>query len=363
MTTYIYREGSPINYVAYDDRTYDNGLIASDDGVEWRAKWTSRYHEVLKDLEIVQPAAPGSRRLMVAPGYGGVKRANSVPAKLLPLLKWAKRSVNAQNPTAVTKSKTDADVRIVNASMGQVQVIGWKSVGRKSAHAFEAIAQMLVKACDAAQAAWNWSPVGLQVSFHTGGRAMGLAYNPGGGVRRISLNVVGLTDYTIDSLYRTTVHELCHHAREELHRRDRGRFVDAHDATFCDMLALVDPTILADKMRCRYFIEEKDASALAASGEKQNIVYSAEAGEIEIGTNARNAFRFRWTPTGSQRWRTKWETLNVTSLKGLLLLFPPHQRRSITANITRRMGPPIRKTIYEFVEQMRLLRDLNEVFV
>lgn len=362
MTTYyIYREGSPISYIAWKGKTRD-GVIASDDGVEWRMEWQERFYDRVEELGILQPVAPGSQNVKVAPGYNVVKSANSIPAKLLPLLKWAKRAVKSQTIFATTKSETVADVRIVNARTGQVQVIGWKSVGRKSAHTFEAIAQMLIKACNAAQTAWKWSPVGLQVSFHTGGRAMGLAYNPGGGVRRISLNVEGLTDYTIDSLYRTTVHELCHHAREELHRRNI-KTGDPHDATFCNMLALVDPTILGDKRRCTYFTDEQDASALAASGEKRGIVYSAEAGKIEISLDAKKVFRFRWTPTGSQRWKTKWQVLTVGRLKSLLMLFPRDQRRDITATVTRRQGPTVRKTIYEFIEQTGRIRDLNEVFV
>jgi predicted SprT family Zn-dependent metalloprotease len=129
---------------------------------------------------------------------------------------------------------------------------------------------------------------GMVVSFHSGRRALGLAYAPGAKDRRISLNEVLLEKYNLDSIHRTVLHELCHHAREELHphtRRHGGSRLaqlDAHDAKFCEMLGQVDPAVAGNQQQCQFFNDEEDVSAVAASAAAKGVTYTAASGSLEI---------------------------------------------------------------------------------
>jgi hypothetical protein len=213
------------------------------------------------------------------------------------------------------------------------------ALAKESAHTLQEIVDITSGAVIECFNAWGWKPLGLTLGFHASGRAMGLAWSPGMGDRRISLATRLLAAYDADSIYRTVLHELCHHAREELHPRileGRAAFVReimSHDAIFCRMLGEVDPTVREKPADCRFFNDDADPQALAASEQKRGVVYTAAAGWLEIGVSPQYRMRYRWMPlkNGPHKWTARWEPLTLESLGLLLDRFPPAERRAIVA--------------------------------
>lgn len=328
-------------------------IVAVDDGVQWRAE---RYPSPTAGLTAAgladAPPVPGAA-LRVRQGVRVMGSPAMLDEREKALLKWVQKLDRSGFQTTIAQGAEAPPASRVREApcprIGAVRYEGWTpALARKSAHEFDALHRVVVRAVEACAAAWGWAPAGLLVSFHTSNRAMGLAYNPGAGNRRVSLATKLLALFDLESIYRTVVHELCHHAREELHPRDRSGFrgrlgaLIAHDARFCEMLAQVDPLVAANPTSCQFFTDEADDSAVAAAAARRGVVFSASAGYLEVGVGPDYYPRFRWLPLDGApvRWRASWERLTASSLAALIGRFPAADVRVLVVrwSLARRSG-------------------------
>jgi hypothetical protein len=332
VSTYDVKVGSPTNYVAVEHRTRyaQPGIIATDDGVEWRAAWHLDWFRQLEIAGLLKQDS--SRRFSATTGAAVVRSAENVPVELLPLLEWANKAATPQTPNVITASRrlTEERLRIAQCPViGQVRVEGWGKVSRRSAHTFEGLVGAIGNAVSACAKHWQWRADGLSVMIHEGDSAMGLAYRPGDGDRRVSLKADLFSLYDLDSIYRTLLHELCHHAREELYVRDRHPGFDSHDEKFCEMLGMVDPEVGNDPVGCRFFTDEQDAGVVASVSARRGVSHTASAGELRVGFGPDNRARMRWDSTGTLRWRSSWQRLTRDGLAAFLRQFTPSDRRVV----------------------------------
>jgi hypothetical protein len=332
VSTYVAKVGSPTSYVAVEQRARyaQPGIIASDDGVEWRAAWHLDFYRQLEVAGLLKRDT--NRRFSATEGSVVFRSAEKAPAELIPLLEWAKKSATPQTPNAVTASRrlTEEQLRIAPcAVIGQVRVEGWGRISRRSAHTFDGLVGVVSAAVTLCARQWQWRPDGLSVMVHEDDSAMGLAYKPGDGDRRISLKADLFTNYDLESIRRTVLHELCHHAREELFVRDRFPGFDSHDAKFCELLGMVDPVIRSDPRACEFFTDHQDAGVVASVSAQKGIVYAVNAGELRVGFGPDRRGRMRWDATGARRWRSSWQKLTSDSLTVFLRQFQPSERANV----------------------------------
>lgn len=318
------------------NRLSEPALSITDNAVHRTATRWPTLQSALTTLGLTDPAkAP---RIHLGTGVRP-SRAAQLSSESRALLEWSKK---AKLPKHAGATITEGSASLKPSSVEEratgrsdVPVVTYDgfrgAVAKDSAHSLDALHAMVVRALDVVEDAWEWSPTGLTVQFHRGRRAMGLAFSPGKGHRLISLAVELLARYDIDSVYRTTLHELAHHAREELHQRPRTKYADMHDAKFCEMLGLVDEDVRGKgQQKCQFFNDEIDLSVVAAVAEANGVVYSPGAGELIIGHGSGRTLRFRWDATGTARWRSTWQSLrNVGSLCALLRQFPVADRGRI----------------------------------
>lgn len=223
-------------------------------------------------------------------------------------LEWAKREIVKADRATTPAIKLAASVTLPRAAgSGEIVYTGHKTVEKRSAHTLADLHAAVDECIALCLSTWGWECSGLEVKFHTAGRAFGLAYDPGSGdvkdVRRISLHVRLLEQYDIDSVKRVVLHELCHHYREETWRRDRSsEYYDAHDTTFCRELRRVDPTVASVSAKnCTYFTEEPD-TALAAVVEERKAArikeptWAPAAGIIVFSRYADYKLKIEWQP-------------------------------------------------------------------
>lgn len=309
-------------------------IVASDDGVKWSAAWHLTLLAAGTSSGLLD-RSQGTGRWGSVAGASTTRSISNLDEKTKALLKWATKAVSGTNPAASTGASTKAtDIRTVLSPVaGDIRIDGFRAVERKTAHSFDAISKMLLRAVAECHRAWGWKATGLVVTFHASARAMGLAYNPGAGDRRISLSFSMLEKYDIGSVERTTLHELCHHAREEMFPRKRstgrGRAAEAHDAQFCAMLAEVDPTVAANPRSCRFFTDAADPAVVAETAKARGVVFSAAAGTlvVDLRTTARRGrWAWKWEPNQRGRWPSKFVQLSTSELVAFLLQFPSGER-------------------------------------
>lgn len=319
---FFLRAGSPTTAVAiYRKKGSILGpiLYAVDDGVRWSATLCPfglgapdatgerAPHPILAPFFL--PWRPYSGPTKPTPGTVFHDSASKVSGPTLALIAWATHlNLSATNPTAERGAPNVEHVGskvLPSTTVGTIRYDGWAPLAKRSAHTLDALHRSIDDAVRKARAVWGWAAEGLVVAFHSGRRALGLAYNPGAKDRRISLNEVLLEKYNLDSIHRTVLHELCHHAREEMHprvrRRGRGRLaqLDAHDAKFCEMLGQVDPLVAGSQQQCQFFNDEEDVSAVSASAAAKGTAYTAASGSLEFvrlrhGTGL--AMHYIWRP-------------------------------------------------------------------
>lgn len=326
---------SPVTTLLYAAaaRLETPAIVASDDGVRWSAAW----HSTLKDAGIssgLMDENPRTGRWGNTADSAYMKVA-TLDEKSKALLKWALKAVSQRTTAASTGASTEGtDIRtVLSPIVGEIRVDGFRAVERKTAHSFDAISKMLLRAVAGCHRAWGWKAEGLVITFHASARSMGLAYNPGQGDRRISLAFSMLEKFDIGSVERTTLHELCHHAREEKYPRSLAvgalRGAQVHDAKFCAMLEQVDPTVAANQNRCRYFTDVADPAVVTATAKARGIVFSAAAGTlvVDVRQAARtNHWIWKWEPNQRGRWPSKFIRLSIKELIAFLLQFPSGDR-------------------------------------
>lgn len=349
---FFLRTGSPTTAVAVYRKSgsiLGPVIYAVDDGVRWSATLcpfglgppdpTGERSPHPSLAQFFLPWRPYSGPTKSTPGTVFHSSASKVSGSTLALVAWATHlNLSASNPTA-ERGAPDAEHLgskvLPSATVGTIRYDGWAPLAKRSAHTLDALHRSVDDAVRKARAAWGWAAEGLVVSFHSGRRALGLAYAPGAKDRRISLNEVLLEKYNLDSIHRTVLHELCHHAREELHPRvrrgGRGRLaqLDAHDAKFCEMLGQVDPTVAGSQQECQFFTDEKDVSAVMASAAAKGVAYTAASGSLEFVRLRHRALRslamhYVWHPNKGRAESA--ELLGISSFRAFLARFPALDR-------------------------------------
>lgn len=340
IIAYANRDPTKIVLWAEKNRQSEPAFVVADDGVRRSVHGATGIVDGMITWELIEPKRDPYGKIVSRSGTLIATSMSDAPGWARDLVLWGRKALRSgmtEAPSQAAKSST----RVVPcAVIGDMRVEKWTpALSKQSAHPLEEIIEITEAAVVECFNAWQWKPVGLTLGFHASGRAMGLAYSPGKGDRRISLAAGLLAAYDADSIFRTLLHELCHHAREELHPRTlegRPSFLReamAHDTVFCDMLAEVDATIRDNPTSCRFFNDDADPQAMAASDEKRGVVYTAAAGWIEIGVSPQYRMRYRWMPlkNGPHKWTSRWEPLTPESLGLLLDRFPPTERRAIVA--------------------------------
>ena len=329
----LHRSPTTTLLYAAANRLTSPAIVASDDGVRWSAAW----HPTMKGAGTssgLMDESPVTGRWGAVVGAADMKAA-SLDEKSKALLKWAQKAVNQNTPAASTGASTQGtDIRTVHSPVvGEIRVDGFRAVERKTSHSFDAISKMLVRAVADCHRAWAWKAEGLVVTFHTSARAMGLAYSPGQGDRRISLAFSMLEKFDIGSVERTTLHELCHHAREEKYPRSLAvgalRGAQVHDAKFCAMLEQVDATVAANPKSCRYFTDVADPAVVTETAKAKGVVFSAAAGTLVVDVRQaarKNHWVWKWEPNQRGRWPSKFVRLSTRELVAFLLQFPSGDR-------------------------------------
>lgn len=167
------------------------------------------------------------------------------------------------------------------------------------AHSFATMSKLVDDATTLCASAWGWKARKLRVLLHGTSRALGLAYNPGQGVHRISLNTRLINEYDTMSIFRVVLHELCHHYRNETFPLSHN----AHDALFCEALGKVDPIVLQDKKQCQFFTDEvwEGSTVVQAKMEKQSALkqadnYDPSKGGISVRVLADYKIKMDWLP-------------------------------------------------------------------
>jgi len=329
-----------------DDRPM--AVVAVDDGVQWRAQSYPAWQSALSAATFLDL---GDAR-KIRQGVFGVKSAKKLTERQKMLLKWIQTIAKKPFSVLVKGAEAPSASRVRSEPcpvIGSVTYEGWTTaLAKKSAHTFAVFHIMIKKAVQDCARAWKWSPDGLVVTFHTSrktqGRPMGLAYNPGGGNRRISILEDMLGKYSIGSIYRTVVHEICHHAREEKYPRDRRNYTGAmsHDDVFCKMLSAVDSQVAQNPNACRYFVDSVDSSVVAAKEAAAGTLYTVSSGVLEVKPDSRRRVWMRWIPyagTSGKR-RTKPEPFTPENLNNFINRFPWSDRVIILVdyNIDPRHG-------------------------
>ena len=366
VPTFFVRPGSPTTVVAAVQRSggRDVGVVASNDGVEWRAAWHLDFYRQAEVAGLITFTSP--TRYKLQPGVMVFAREAYVHEEYRNLLEWARKVATPQSPNVITASRSmhpDAIRDVPCPLIGRFRLTGWQRVEKASAHTANALAQIVGDAVAVCAKAWGgWKPDGLTVSFHSSRKAMGLAYAPGNGDRRISLNERLLTSYDAISIARVVLHELCHHAREEQQPRERFKGYNSHDPLFCSMLVLVDAELAANPKRCRFFVDEQDDGVVAASSAAKGIVYAAGVGLLRIGVSPNRKMRMRWEPIGTSKWRPSWEPFTSVNFLSMLRRFVPDDRYDVTiapefSDRFYRAFPPTDMKAPEFVEYMYALSD------
>lgn len=297
-------------------------IIVTDDSEYWVAKKLGEYHDLRR---LIKEVADTGTKV-----YGSNLPQSQLPPEWRLPLMWAKREIskrdNDQSRQFLSdyEFQTDAAKRVKTiVGTGQIQYVGWETVEKQSAHSFDRLEQVVLKAIRVCNEAWNWKPVDLRVKFHSEGRAFGLAYAPGAGDHVVSLHRRMLKEYDLDTVYRVMLHELCHHYRDE---RFRQNPLDAHDATFCRELGKVDHTVIGDVRQCTFFTDLPDP-ALAAKNtkKKKQPVWSPEAGYVEFWHKKDGTFSLYWKPNKGYKWASWRIDLADETLVELLKNFSPSE--------------------------------------
>jgi hypothetical protein len=301
-------------------------VMVTNDGEQWVAQQMSDYVHAGKVMKFIE-----DRTGVQAMRMGGPRNLME-PEVRLPL-EWAIKEIRKQKPADGVTIQTEAQasaksvVRIIDGlgpEQRSIQFTGWETVKRVSAHSLDDLVEAFAAAAEMTQKAWNWKWVNLQVKFHTEGNAFGLAYNPGGGEHIISLHKRMLAEFTLDSTYRTILHELCHHYRDERFQPS----ADAHDAIFCRELAKVDETVKDGRRMCMHFVDVPDPALVAKALKRTNKtppIWSPEAGTLLVRYKKSRQFSLVWAPNQGFKWSSWTHPLSTTTLMLLMRQFDVKQ--------------------------------------
>jgi hypothetical protein len=318
-------------------------VSATDDTVNWSMKVEpslgsgdkAGYFRVIGHRHLIPEGATNHER------YDGPLRKGALSVRAQLLGDWARKQAaalirkhgfDAIGKGASTSAAATDETRSLPIGDGDaVQYIGWKTVSKVSAHDITAIHDAVVRALDRAADVWKWRGSGIKIQFNESSRAIGLAWSPGSGAktgeRRICLNVKLVSEYVIESVYRVLIHELCHHAREEVRPRDQS-FGDVHDTLFRSMLIEADPK--ATRARAEFFDDVPDPALVARLAPKTSAVFDPTVGFLEATRLKSGQMRFIWKAASSGvTWRPVVFKVSDVEMVDLIKRFAPSDWRSV----------------------------------
>lgn len=208
------------------------------------------------------------------------------------------------------------------------------AIAKRSAHSLSDLTGIITDVVAACAAAWDWMPNNLEVCFHNRSNAYGLAYNPGGGVHKISLSVLLLESYDQASVWRVIAHEFCHHYRDEKFKQTfnvvaRRLEPNHHDEIFCRELQKVDHTIATKGVEaCTKFVDCPDEALVVALKKKRDRhfiepLWAPDAGQLMIYRIKSGQFRFSWIPQDPNKWTVRVAPVRDGTILGLAKQFAP----------------------------------------
>jgi predicted SprT family Zn-dependent metalloprotease len=222
-------------------------------------------------------------------------------------------------------------------------------------HSLETVHKTVAQSIDLCQDMWKWHCRRPRVLAFTGGNAMGLAFNPGAGNHKIGLNRRLLQDYDTMSIFRTLIHEWCHHAREEKAPRGRAAFdADSHDEMFCEMLKQVDPVVRDSAKDCVFFTDQVDpnmAAVKAREAARTKVTYTPDAGRVVIRLLKNGIIKMDWVSKGGT-WRKVVQNLNGYTLRELADHFTDAQLYEV--EVVPHDARAARMTLFKNAEQQSL---------
>jgi hypothetical protein len=309
-------------------------ITITDNGVHRTMVRSARLRQALELEGLLKD--PTASRMELVEGAIFYRSATSMATESRALLAWGMKAAKT-GKTLVTEGSAALPPSAFEerpTGLPEAPVVrydGYKELPKGAPHSLAALHEVIAKACATVFRVWGWAPVGLVVQIHKTGRAMGMAFSPGLKNRRISLHVNLLTRYDLGSIERTVLHELAHHAREEMYPRPRAQIRDGHDARFCEMLGRVDPTVRGDYQQCRFFNDAVDLQVVAQAAVAAGVVYSRSAGVFVFGHGAGRKLRWRWEPTGTSKWKATWNALVLSEFVTFLKQFPVADRLVLNA--------------------------------
>lgn len=276
--------------------------------------------------------------------------------RLLEWLKTIPRPLDNLRMPRPQDKNTLSFVRDANGKSVNLTTVG---IGSKTgAYRRAEIIDLLVMAITVCHEKWGWLATDIVFELHESKTTMGLAYRSGAyketGTRRISISTRLCKEFDKESIYRTFVHELCHHYREETFPKSIG---DSHDELFCKALRLVDPKV-HDLSTCKHFHDQVDPAVVAAAKPAHKpAIWSPTSGHIKLSHLKSGKFVWQWMPGNGFKWSRTGANVNDKELVQLLQRFDPAQWRSVVVEPLMRTGSS------ERFLTIRTLRDFAERFV
>lgn len=132
----------------------------------------------------------------------------------------------------------------------------------------------------------------------------------------VSLHEKLLSQYALESIGRTIIHELCHLYREE--RFPRKKVTAWHDKIFCRELKRADPKV-RNRDSCAFF-DDVEMSPTARA--RQKPVWSPTAGYALV-TMSRIGTLLEWVPNVAGTWYLEADELSDATMLRFLKRFKP----------------------------------------
>lgn len=322
------------------------GFVATTNGEVWSAVRASNVWPVLEGIGVGRYERGTFRDPL---GILETAHERSLDREMASLMRWGESAARIygerhSKPAEVT-STTQA--MIAEATGTEVRYVDFDGVdlGR---HGIQRFHKAVSSALEMSDKAWSWRVPSLNVKTHQGKGPLGQAFAPGTGtytgLRSISIHRDIARRYDADSLRRVVLHELCHHAREELEPRTGSRAKrESHDSTFCRMMGLVDPQVIGDEEKCRRFHDAPDLTLVAeeaaeATASSKGLSWDPANGFVDYHTYLRGRRlygRLAWSPKEGSKRRWRPVLINTDDLEMLQLLhrFEPEKWSSVEVSL------------------------------
>lgn len=183
----------------------------------------------------------------------------------------------------------------------------WGSVEKVTPHSLDSFISAVKESMIDVWREWRWAPKRLVMKIVTpGSETFGSARRPlhEDAPRLVSLNPRLFTEYSMGSIKRTLLHELAHHKvyDEEL---ETGVDIESHGDRFCELLSMVDPTVVGDRERCVHFVEDEDHEAMLARLPRDPSKFYVEVDKLKTKKGLMIRFWSLESPRRFRSWQIK----------------------------------------------------------